>query len=94
MSKDGILEILKLDLLISSDKADVLLRELIETSEELISKEGVTVDFESSTDCSLIRMYAAYLYRQRKDPAAPMPRMLRYALNNRVFGEKAGGAEQ
>ena len=34
-------------------------------------------------------MYAAYLFRKRADEGSPqMPRMLRYALNNRLFSQK------
>ena len=36
----------------------------------------------------LIVMYAAWLWRKR-DGMDAMPMMLRRALNNRVFGEKA-----
>jgi hypothetical protein len=35
-------------------------------------------------------MYAAYLWRQRVTGEG-MPRMLRYALNNRLFSRKAAG---
>ena len=44
---------------------------------------------EDIQDVNLIVMYAAYLYRKRADEGAPqMPRMLRYALNNRLFSQK------
>ena len=49
-------------------------------------------------DANLIVMYAAYLYRNRVNDAEAgyktklsstgMPRMLRYALNNRIFSQK------
>lgn len=42
----------------------------------------------SVEDGHLIVMYAAYLFRKRATEE-PMPRMLRWALNNRIFGEKA-----
>lgn len=42
----------------------------------------------SIEDGHLIMMYAAYLFRKRATEE-PMPRMLRWALNNRIFGEKA-----
>ena len=51
-------------------------------------------------DANLIVMYAAWLYRKRVDDslsgytsaisATGMPRMLRYALNNRIFSQKMG----
>jgi hypothetical protein len=33
-------------------------------------------------------MYTSYLWRKRAEDA-PMPRMLRWALNNRIMSEKA-----
>ena len=39
-------------------------------------------------DGQLVEMYAAYLIRKRAT-AEGMPRMLRWALNNRLFGQKA-----
>ena len=41
-------------------------------------------------DAVLVEMYAAYLYRRRREENAAMPRMLRYALNNRLLSEKGG----
>ena len=46
-----------------------------------------------SMDCNLIVMYTSYLYRKRVGDDPVMPRMLRYALNNRVFAEKAKAEE-
>jgi len=39
-------------------------------------------------DAMLVEMYAAYLYRRRREENVQMPRMLRWALNNRLFGQK------
>ena len=36
----------------------------------------------------LVEMYAAYLYRRRREENVQMPRMLRWALNNRLFSQK------
>ena len=55
----------------------------------MITREGINLT-ESIEDGNLIVMYAAYLYRKRADSSPVMPRMLRYALNNRVFSEKMG----
>ena len=41
-------------------------------------------------DRDLVVMYAAYLWRSRST-GEDMPRMLRYALNNRLFSRKARG---
>lgn len=54
---------------------------------EFIHTEGITLDVENSTgDALLLVMYAGYLYEKRKTNE-PMPRMLRWALNNRLFSE-------
>lgn len=57
-----------------------------------------TEDDYEIDDANLIVMYAAYLYRNRVNDsetgyktaisATGMPRMLRYALNNRLFSQK------
>ena len=51
------------------------------------TREGITIN-DSVDDDNLIVMYAAYLFRKRAEDTATMPRMLRYALNNRVISEK------
>ena len=43
---------------------------------------------DSKRDQDLVLMYAEWLWRERVTGAA-MPRMLRYALNNRVLGTAA-----
>lgn len=51
-----------------------------------IKREGVTFATPYSIeDGQLIEMYAAWLFRKR-DTTESMPRMLRWALNNRIFG--------
>lgn len=64
------------------------LKHYIETGISFIEREGITLDFDDDGDCSLVVMYASWLYDKRKDGVAIMPRMLRYNLNNRVFAEK------
>ena len=56
----------------------------------LMSDEGVNFDLENldSEDCELIVMYTHYLVTKR-DTSEGMPRMLRWALNNRILKEKA-----
>lgn len=50
--------------------------------------EGTTVPANyTADDASLIIMYTHYLVTKR-DTTEAMPRMLRYALNNRIFKEK------
>lgn len=60
--------------------------------------EPETEDDYEIDDANLIVMYAAYLFRNRVNDseagyktaisATGMPRMLRYALNNRLFSQK------
>ena len=66
---------------------DAYLRTLITSAQEMITREGITLT-DSIEDGNLVVMYAAYLYRKRADDAPVMPRMLRYALNNRLFSQK------
>lgn len=61
----------------------------IDTAISLIETEGVTLDYSDTSDCMLIVMYASYLYEKRNDGVSVMPRALRYALNIRLFKEKA-----
>lgn len=90
MTNDAILTSLKIDLQISATAMDEYLFNLMEEAREKIKEEGITLSDSSISDGMLVEMYAAYLYRHRKSGDA-MPRMLRYALNNRLFSEKAGG---
>ena len=81
-----------LDLLSLDENRKNQLSFLIKTAIELIAREGVTpTEPYTSEDANLIVMYASYLYRKRATDE-PMPRMLRWALNNRIFGRDANGA--
>lgn len=94
MSKSELLQILQanLDLLTLDSTRQNQLEFLIDTAVQLITREGVTLtDPYTSEDANLIVMYASYLYRKRATDE-PMPRMLRWALNNRIFGRNADGA--
>jgi hypothetical protein len=88
LTNELIREILKTDLQISVPQYDDYLDKLIGLAQDAISKEGITLD-DSTADGMLVEVYAAYLYRKRREDS-PMPRMLRYMLNNRLFGQKAG----
>lgn len=89
MTEQEILVLLKQNLDITYDYKDDYLVSLISASEISIKKEGATLDLGDSNDVNLVVMYAAYLFRKRAEDNPVMPRMLRYALNNRVFSEKA-----
>ena len=54
----------------------------------MITEEGATLDVDDLKDAQLVVMYSAWTWR-RRDTGEGMPRMLRYALNNRVLGQKA-----
>lgn len=85
------LDMLKIDLGIKGTTAydDRLMRYLNYSNQEINSK-GVTLDATDARDQELIVMYAAWLWR-RRDSGEGMPRMLRYALNNRLIGRVGGG---
>ena len=91
MSDADVLVPLKIDLGISTTARDQYLTQLIQTATQFITDEGITLDQASLSDGMLVEMYAAYLYRARRDGKMPMPRMLRWALNNRLLKEKANG---
>lgn len=90
MKDKEILTILKTDLQIAADQYDKYLKSLIQLAKKAITKEGITIQ-DDEEDGMLVEMYAAYLYRKRKENVAGMPRMLRYMLNNRLLSEKMGG---
>lgn len=82
-----ILTALKIDLGITTKAYDERLMQYIQAAEAEITREGVTLD---EGDDHLVIMYAAWLWR-RRDSGAGMPRMIRWALNNRIFAEHMAG---
>lgn len=88
MDEQDILGILKDDLMVSGTDLDDYLTSLINSAQGFIKDEGIVLDYTKEPDAMLCEMYAAYLYRKRREDNAPMPRSLRWALNNRKF---AGG---
>ncbi len=93
MSKEDKLEILKMDLGIVHQLQDGYLGILLDTAARFIQKEGIHLT-ESIEDTMLQIMYAAYLYRHRAEKENAMPRMLRYALNNRLLSEKMASEKE
>ena len=87
MNDSTMLEMLKVDLGISTDAYDTRLAQYLTTARQNIITEGVTLDYDDIGDCTLVIMYAAWLWRKR-DTGEGMPRMIRYELNNRLFSEK------
>ena len=97
MTDNDILTMLKTDLQISVARYDTYLTIIIELAKAAIKKEGIVLnelvgngESKSLTveDGMLVQMYAAYLYRKRREENAAMPRSLRYALNNRLLSQK------
>lgn len=83
--------VLKADLELLTDAKDSYLNHLLQVAEVRIRAEGITLT-DSVGDEDLRIMYAAYLYRKRAAEVNAMPRMLRYALNNRLMQQKGGAA--
>lgn len=82
---------MKLDLgMLNTTSYDERFKQLLQVSYEQIQAEGATLNLNVISDCNLVVMYASWLWRKRASDEG-MPRMLRYALNNRVIGEKANG---
>lgn len=63
------------------------LEQAISAAQAFITREGIDLS-DSIEDGQLVEMYAAYLVRKRAT-TEPMPRMLRWTLNNRLFSQKA-----
>lgn len=93
MEENIILQLLKTDLQICADGYDEYLKSLIGLSRAAMEREGIVLDCSSAEDGILTEMYAAYLFRKRREETAAMPRSLRYALNNRLISQKGGTDE-
>lgn len=90
MTAADIRALVKLNLSLTSTAYDTYLDSLIETAKAAIQREGIALD-DTPESVNLIVMYAAYLFRKRAEDNPIMPRMLRYALNQMLFAQKAGG---
>ncbi|MCM1273198.1 MAG: phage head-tail connector protein [Clostridium sp.] len=87
------LTMLKIDLGISTSTYDERLTQYLKAAKIDIEREGITFPPDISiSDEQLIVMYAAWSWRKRATGEG-MPRMLRYALNNRLFEQKAGDGD-
>lgn len=97
MTKADILTILKSDLDIAqtSTSKDDLLNNLIDLAQAAIIREGITFSDPLTTEEGmLVEMYAAFLFRRRKqmetvsNGSIKMPYNLRYQLNNLLLSQK------
>ena len=86
MTNSELLTMLKIDCGITTTAFDERLAQYVEVAKSEITREGVTL-VDAASDSQLVVMYAAWLWRKR-DTGEGMPRMLRYAINQRVFSEK------
>lgn len=78
-----------LDIAAGVTSRDTYLNDLIALAKQSIEREGITIR-DTVEDGMLIEMYAAFLFRKRKEETYAMPRSLRYMLNNRLLSEKMG----
>lgn len=79
---------------IESTLYDTLFLSLLTSAKSMIEREGIVLDLDTQEDNNLIVGYATWLFQQREDPAMPMPRWLRYNLNNKVLHQKAVNAHE
>lgn len=86
-----VLPLLQVDLgeLYLTEDRKKYLSQAVDAALAFITREGITLE-DTVEDLQLVEMYAAYLVRKRNTTEA-MPRMLRWALNNRLFSQKSGG---
>lgn len=94
MNAEDIYESLKVDLgeFYPSVEREAFLKNMISAAASMIEREGIVLS-DTVEDNLLVGMYAAYLVRKRAT-VEPMPRMLRWALNNRLFSQKAQGSDE
>lgn len=90
MNESTMLEMLKVDLGISTSAYDERLAQYLDAASAAIRAEGITLDMEVISDGNLVVMYAAWLWRKR-DTGEGMPRSIRWMMNNRLFSEKVNG---
>ena len=79
---------------IGSTLYDDLFLSWLSSAVYFIEREGITLDMDAQEDNQLIVGYATWLFQQRDNPTMPMPRWLRYNLNNKVLQQKAVNADE
>lgn len=88
MNAETMLSMLKVDLGITTTAYDARLSQMLTVAENEIKREGAKISPETSVDdANLVILYTAWMWRKR-DAMEAMPRMIRWQLNNRVFGKK------
>lgn len=95
MDDQSRLSLLKANLsAIGSTIYDELFLSLLTSAKSMIEREGITLDLDEQEDNNLIVGYATWLFQQRESPGMPMPRWLRYNLNNKLLHQKAVNADE
>ena len=86
MNDEQMLVMLKVDLQLTTTAYDTRLQMMMDAAKAEIKREGVTnLNTASSiSDANLVIMYTAWLWRKRETMEG-MPRMVRWALNNRIM---------
>lgn len=77
---------LKVDLGITTSAYNERLLAYLQRAKEEIEREGITLSASSVSDQNLVINYAAWLWRKR-DTGEGIPRMIRWQINNRLFGK-------
>ena len=91
MNTDQMLAMLKVDLGITTDRYNDRLAQYLESASAEIEREGVALASSSSiSDANLVVQYAAWMWR-RRDTGEGIPRMIRWQINNRLFGGVTNG---
>lgn len=85
----SLLGALKIDLRLSTNAFDERLKAYLKSAAEAITREGAELT-DSDEDQMLVVQYAAWTWR-RRDTGEAMPRMIRWALNNRIFSQHMEG---
>lgn len=78
------LQMLKIDLGINTSAYDSRLTQYLASAKAEIEREGIKLT-DSAPDENLIVQYAAWMWRKR-DTGEGIPRMIRWQINNRIFG--------
>lgn len=90
MNDETMLMMLKTDLGITTQAYDGRLGQYLSSAQKEIEREGVKLLPSTSVDdANLVIQYAAWMWRKR-DSGEGMPRMLRWAINNRLFEVQNG----
>lgn len=84
MAQTTKLQMLKIDLGINTSAYDERLTQYLASAKAEIEREGVKLT-DSVPDENLIVQYAAWMWRKR-DTGEGIPRMIRWQINNRIFG--------